>query len=323
MWFSTKYFTEGFFNFLLNKGYFSTLYQIPNDLNLVNTWLSNYYEFKSEGYGEVLHYAAPLEELVLLRIDSLLSNHPSAAKINNNLVRLLLIDYYIENELPGRVEVFYKKLRPEKFIENLKEGFTTQDSYFYLMNRVAAYLASEERIEEAIQIAQVFPHRANRIKTYAMAARGLLATKGAQQEKAYILLDSALCEMNRIRDFEFAFSQISGYGDPRNALALALSSVGGQEMHDLAGKYVEQISMARQINVIERWMEGTAASAQYYLAYASIPEIAVTADRLNYFNIILLQDVVKRPMDKDWRRTLMKRRDDYTWQDIYYEYDVF
>ncbi len=316
-WFVSKYYTDKYFDFLVEKGYFSILYRSPHDLDLINNWLSNYYEWKCAGYGEVLHYAAPLQEPVLLRIDSLLSYHPLAGKLNNNLIKLILIDYFLENGQNGRVEEYYKKLEPERFIENLKERYMVQDAYFYLINRLAGYLASEGRIEETIRLAQTFPHRANRVKTYSMAAHELLTKKAGRPETAYILLDSAINELNRIKDFEFVSK------DPRNALALALSAIGGQEMHALARKYVEQVSLASQDDMIERWMQGTASSGQYYLAYASIPDIAVTSDRLNYFNQILLQEVAKRPMSEDWKTTFMSRLKDYTWQDIYYEYDIF
>ena len=95
-----------------------------------------------------------------------------------------------------------------------------------------------------------------------------------------------------MKDFEFAYDQNNGANDPRKALILALSSVGGHQMHNLAGKYVEQISLSNQDDVVERWIEGAAASGQYYVAYASIPDITSTAERLNYFNRILLRESV-------------------------------
>ncbi len=104
--FSPKYFTDEFFNFLLDNGHFSTLYKSSHDMSLVNTWLLNYYEFKST--GEVLNYNAPLQESTLVRADSLLSNHPEALKLNNNLVRLILIEYYLEKKQYESVKLFIK-----------------------------------------------------------------------------------------------------------------------------------------------------------------------------------------------------------------------
>ena len=318
-----NYFTDKFFNFLLTKDYFTSLYQTSADLKLINTWLLNYYEWKSGGFGEVLNYAAPLEEPVLLRIDSLLSSHPLAAKLNNNLVRLLLIDYYVENKQPDRIEEFYKKLEPDRFIENMKEGVLTRDDFYYLINRLAGHLASEGRTDEATRIARVFPNRINRVNTYSMAAYQLLTDKDEKQEQAFILLDSATCEMNRIKDFEFEFSPNEGYYDPREALVFALSSVGGQDMHNLAARYVEQISMASQADVLRQWIEGAAVSGQYYLAYSSIPELTSTAERIYYFNRILMQESLRRPMDKEWRTAIESRIKVYTWEFIGYEGGVF
>jgi len=319
--YSTKYFTDKYINFLLARGYFASLYSTPDDLNLINTWLSNYYELKST--DEISHYASPIDEFVLLRIDSLLSGNPSAARLNNNLVRLLLIDHYLENEQYSHIEEFYKKLEPEKFTENLKESIMTQNDFYYLINRLTGYLAGQGRIDEVIRIVQLFPNPANRIKTYSISARELLAKKEGQKQNAFVLLDSAICDMNRIKNSEFVSYLVFGSNDPRRALVLALSWVGGQKMHNLAGKYVEQISMTRQDRVIERWIEGAAGSGQYYMAYASISDITSAAERLNYYNRILLQESVRHPMDKDWRAALESKLKVYKWEFLNYEYDIF
>jgi hypothetical protein len=319
--YSTKYFTDKYFDFLLTNGYFSSMYRTPDDLELINSWLSNYYERRAS--SDVFNYTAPIEESVLLRIDSLFSFNPAAARLNNNIVRLLLIDRYIENKQYNSIDKFYKKLQPEKFIENIKENSITQDDYFHLINRLAGYLAGQGRINDIARIAQEFPNPSNRVKTYAIAARELLAGKYGKKQDAFILLDSAICELNRIKDFEFASEWISGSNDPRKAIVLALSWLGGQDMYTLARKYVEEISITRQEDVIERWIEGTAGSGQYYLAYTSIPDITSLSERLNYINRILLQESVKRPMADDWRTMLESRFKLYKWEFLNYEPDLF
>jgi hypothetical protein len=318
---ATKYFTDKYFTFLLKRGYFTSLYRTSNDLNLINNWLSNYFEQKST--NDVLNYSARLQEPVLLQIDSLLSNNPSAYMLNNNIVRLLIINYLIDNQHEGRIDEYYKKLDPEKFPENLKESVTSQNDFYYLINRLAGHLAGEGRIDEVIKIARVFTNPVNRISTYSMAARQLLSENGGQQHNAFVLLDSALCELNRIKDFEFTFDQNAGFNDPRKAIVLALSLVGGKEMHNLARKYVEQISMTRHEDVVTRWIEGTAGSGQYYLAYASIPEISSAAARINYFNRILLQECARLPVNKVWRAALESRLEVYKWEFLGYEANYF
>ena len=319
--YTTKYCTDKYINFLLVRGYFSSLYRTTADLKLINTWLSNYYEQKS--IGDVLAYGAPIEESVLLRVDSLLSANTLASGLNSNLVRLLLIDHCIEYKLDSSIEEFYKKLEPEKLTENLKENPMNQNDYYYLINRLAGFLASKGRNDEVIRLTQVFPNPSNRLKTYSMAARELLAGSGNQKQNAFILLDSAICSLNRIKDFEFISDNIFGPNDPRKSLILALSWVGGQEMHNLAGKYVEQISMTRQDDVVERWIEGAAGSGKYYLAWSSIPDITSASERLNYLNRILLQESVRRPMGKDWKACLESKIKVYKWEFVVYEPDLF
>jgi hypothetical protein len=156
-----------------------------------------------------------------------------------------------------------------------------------------------------------------------MAAKQLLDGKSAQQHNAFVLLDSAISDLNRIKDNEVTFNPNVGFNDPRKALVLALSWIGGQEMHNLAGKFVEQISMARHDDVIARWIEGTAGTGQYYLAYSSIPDISSSTARINYFNRILLQEAVRRPMVKEWKAAISGRLEVYKWEFFNYEADYF
>ena len=116
---------------------------------------------------------------------------------------------------------FIKSFRLEKLMDNLKENIITQNDYYYLINRLAGYLATEGRIDEVSRIAQIFPNPVNRIDTYSIAARELLAGNSNQQYKAFILLDSAICELDRIKDFNVTFDPNSGFNDPRKALVLA------------------------------------------------------------------------------------------------------
>jgi hypothetical protein len=318
--FSPKYFTDKYFSFLLNRRYISSLYKTPDDLKLINQWLSNYIEMRSK--ADAIHYAVPIGENVLCRIDSLLSVNPLATKLNNNLVRLLLIDHYIENEQYSSIEAYYNKLEPEKFAENLKESITIQGDFFYLINRVAGYMASEGRMDEVNRIVQSFPNRSNRIKVYSIAAREILASRNSQKHTAFILLDSAICELNRLKNFEFESDKIFGSNDPRKALVLALSWVGGQEMHRLARQYVEQFSVTHQDEVIEQWTEGAAGSGQYYRAYASIPDVNASITKINYFNRILLQESMNRTMTREWKECLKSKEKVYKWEFLQYEPDT-
>ena len=315
---ATKYFGDQFFNFLLNKKYFSTLYKTSRDLNLINDWIVHYYENRSTAQGELFHYLVPLSEPVLVRIDSLLSDNPQASKLNNNLIRLLLINFYIENEKLDNIEKYYQKLQPEKFKENLKVIQGIPNDFYFLVNRMAGYLATRGRIDEVIRITQSVPGIANHIKTYSLAAKQLMAQKAGHQELAFILLDSALSELNRIKDFEF-----TAY-DPRIALVQALSSVGGEEMYALSRRVVETVSIAKQKQMIEFWIGGTASSGNYFKAYSSIPAMSAPADKINYYTIILWQEAVKHPMDAEWKRSLEKRMENYMWENIsIYEVELF
>jgi len=163
----------------------------------------------------------------------------------------------------------------------------------------------------------------DRIKTYSLAAKNIMEEEGGQKQIAFILLDSAICEQNRVSDFEFNLDQFTGTHDPRKALVHALSWVGGREMYDLAGAYVKQISLNKQMDFVELWIAGIAGSGQYYLAWTSIPEFSSNTERVNYFNRILLQEAARRQLDKEWRKSIEGRLKVYKWEVFEYEPDIF
>jgi energy-coupling factor transporter ATP-binding protein EcfA2 len=312
-----RYLSDAYFNYLHRKGLFSTLYNAPRDFMLINDWLTNYYDYGWAQGGEILHYTAHLSE-TLLRVDSLFSHHPVARNVNGNLVRLLIVDDMLDKSDGDEINEYVIKIEPSKFNENLKQGkIRSQIGFFYLVNRLTAYLAMQGRSDEIVKIVQQFPHRANKIKLYSMAAREMAYTRQGPQEIIYPLLDSAISEMNRIKNFEFTSF------DPRIALVLAIATVGGTQMNDLAKGYVESLSITRQNNILQRWMEGISASGNYYLAYSSIPAITAPPDRLDYINLILLHEAIRRSTDSDWTISLKRRLAEYTWQDINFEADLF
>ena len=232
-----------------------------------------------------------------------------------------LIDHYIETEQYNLIEESYRKLKPENFTDNLKEDPGNRHDYYFLINRLAGFLARQGRIHEVISIAQAFPNPSNRIKTYSMAARELLAGKEGPKQDAFILLDSAICEFKRIKDSDFSSEANTGSDDSRKALVLGLSRVGGKEMHEIAGKFVKQVSITRQDDVIEKWIEGTAGSGQYYLAHASIPDITSVTERVNFINRILLEEAMRRTPDKDWQTAIPYRYKLYKWEFLSYDPD--
>jgi hypothetical protein len=218
----------------------------------------------------------------------------------------------------ARVYEVYNKLD----FETLKDGFRTgsnifQATFAYKLERLSQYLASKGRRDEAIRVVQQQSNRINRIKSYSTTSLQLLRNKGTgPREDAYLYLDSAITEFNRIEDF-FLLSQ-----NPRIALVLTPAMIGGADMTDLSRRFVREINLGEQSGVIQNLIMGTAIRGDYYEAYSSIPEIALI-DRLFYFNIMLTVEGLRQAVDPEWETYFSAFQDYWIFTAIGYEPELF
>ena len=135
--------------------------------------------------------------------------------------------------------------------------------------------------------------------------------KADHQTDAFIYLDSALTEFDRLDDFLFLGS------DPRTALALGLSIVGGADLNALARSYAGQMDIGQQGGAMRALILGTASSGDYYQAYKVIPEIAII-DKLYYYTVILTVEGKNKAQDPEWKIYFDSFWDWYAWENIRY-----
>ena len=93
-------------------------------------------------------------------------------------------------------------------------------------------------------------------------------------------------------------------------------------MNALAKYYVSKISIGQQSGAVQYLILGTTVSGDYYKAYSSIPEIALS-DRLFYFNIILSAHGLKKTQDKEWRMYFSSFQKYWRWNVITYAPEFF
>ena len=316
---SPRYFSDAFFSFTLKSGQFNELYQVENHFKLFEEWLIRYNRFNKPNYfPRPNKNYLPLTVQTLGKIDSILSANPIAATLNSNLTGLLLIDLYMDENQPDKVDELYEKLEFPKLKENFRTGNVQDAEFFsYKMERLAEYFAAQGRKEDAIKIIQHQSNKINILKGYATAPLELFRNKStSHKEDAFVYLDSAMTEFNRIEDF-----MILSW-NPRAAMILTPAFVGGKDMSDLSLSYVRDIAMGQQNGVIQNLIFGTAIRGDYYGALSAIPELAIV-DRLFYFNTILSVEGLEQAKDPEWKKYFRGLQDYWIWERVGYEVDVF
>ena len=315
----SRYFSDRFFLFLINGRFFDRLYRDQQDLALVNFWIFEYDRFNPPWFiSRLAKNYTPLDESTLPKIDSIMTKNALASRLNLNRLRLMLMEKYRKQGMEKEWELIYQKLEPGRFAaENLKEGSVREQEMFsYHVGILTGYLATKGRKQEVLQILKCYPKPSNLIKAYAIAPLELVQGSSGPKEDAFEYLDSAMTEVDRLKDFEFIGD------DPRIAVVLSLSLAGGKDMDDLARKFVSKISISQQNGVLQSWIQGTAMSGNYYQAYSSIPEILLS-ERLHYLNLILSAEAMKKEMNNEWQTFVMAFQKYYTWQFINFEADIF
>jgi energy-coupling factor transporter ATP-binding protein EcfA2 len=325
--FVPKYYSIDYLNYLVKNDLIDELYQNEEDVRLIYTWLKNYMFVNgtSDTQQEEKNYTPLLEEDLAL-VESLFTEFSAKIKLNGmgNLSRLLLIQSYLEQGQYDKFEPLYQKLEIDQFDSNLKEPeYNTQglqypiNSFSNLMNVVVEYLASQGRQAEANRIISEYTSITNRIKAYSDVQRGFQKFPSPAPEVIFSFLDSAVTETKRLADYQFTSS------DPRIVMAYAMSATGGKKLNDLSQTYVKQLSLNAQSDIIQRWIQGIAASGDYYQAYTAIPEISILTDRLYLYSMILVHDAVDRSKDPNWKLFLKKKEEGFYQEDFAYEINIF
>ena len=224
----------------------------------------------------------------------------------------------IETDDIENLDPLIGKLDLGSFKDSYKEaGLRGEEAFSYYVVRLAEYLASKGRKEEAIQLILTHPNRLNTIRAYSTVSVKLLTSgQPGPREDAFVYLDSALTEYGRIQDFFFLNRS------PRIAMVLTPAMIGGKEMIDLAQGLVRQITIGEQDGVIQNLILGTAMRGDYYQAYTFIPELTII-DRLTYFNDILSAEGLIRTDDPEWKTYLHAWQTYWILEVILYEPDLF
>jgi len=314
----SRYYSNAFTQFLLNSGFFNEVYRNSEDLDLFDEWVISYdWESRTNWDYRLLRNVTPLNEPFLRTLDSTLNNNPLTKELNTNRLKMVLIDEYIKNDNETSLDKVYQTLQ----IDRLKENYTwgspiTRQSIMFHVYKLIEYFALKGKKDEAIRLIRTLTNRPNFVRFYSLAPIKLIQSENAKyKEDIFVYLDSATTEFDRINDFLF-------FGlDPRNALVIAPTLIGGKVMNDLANRYVQSINLDAKGALMQNWILAAAMNGNYYHAYSLIPDISLV-DRLFYFNGILSTEGLRRTQDANWRTYFDRYQNYWLWENTGFEADI-
>jgi hypothetical protein len=290
-----------------------------DNYQLLEDWIYNYEGETIINWDQRLmrNYTLPAFNIIL-KIDSVIKNSPADDRLNSNRLRLHIIDHYINEDNLDKVVEHYRQLNLNRIAENFREGrLGNKHSFFYKIYRLAEYFAWKGRREDVIILAQSLTNNANSIRLYSLASLKLLQPQIlGDKEDAFVYLDSAISEFDRIQDFLFTAS------DPRIAMVLTPALIGGKDMTEIAQGLVQDIRLFNQSGMIQNLILGNALRGDYYTAYSSIPDIALT-DRLFFFSHILAIEANSISTDPEWSSYFYAFQNYRIWEVTSVELDIF
>ncbi|MDH5604388.1 MAG: hypothetical protein OEY51_10620, partial [Cyclobacteriaceae bacterium] len=91
-WFTEKYVSFAFMEFMIQNGHLHELYQSASDMEVFNDWLANYHEVypSTEIFGDMSRNRVPIPDELLVTLHKELSVHPDFRNFDTSFLHLIL-----------------------------------------------------------------------------------------------------------------------------------------------------------------------------------------------------------------------------------------
>src|SRR5690606_29531893 len=234
-WFSSPYHSDYFYNWLRETGNASKLYQSGADLMLIHDWLARAFFTRTFPPPGVAENNYKVEANVLKDILAFVDQHPQGKLFDRNLLLLILANQAFGDRNSEEGYSYFKRIDP-KSLEGSSNRYEYIEKIFFLnmMKQLATNLASSGYGQDAINMAEQFVNREERVYAY------LFMTESVYQQDAnpdaFIYLDSAFSYANRID-----FTSLNFGLDSRYNMILLLSRMGGSEINSKAVEILREI----------------------------------------------------------------------------------
>jgi energy-coupling factor transporter ATP-binding protein EcfA2 len=312
-WFSAAYHSDYFYQWLRKTGNASKLFQTGSDLMLIHAWVARgflVWPFPPPG---TIDNNYPLSMGVLRDVLAFVDQHPQGKSFDKNLLLLILANGSFEAGNADAGYAYFSQINLPS-LEGSSNRYEYIEKTFFLnsMKQLCIYLAKEGRMQEAMNLAEHFIKKEERVFVYLFMAEKLYQQNA--DPDAFIYLDSALSYANKVD-----YTSLDQNLDSRFNLILLLSRIGSDPINNKALEILRDIPEGTKFDAIMARVIGVADEGNLYRARMSIPSTLTETQDLNCRTQILVEACKKREAltdDKQW--VAWNRFDAWNWNYIFY-----
>ncbi len=292
-WYSEIYHSDLFFNFIDRNHLFEELYKSPEDLGLIQLWITRAVIINPNYYPTENNY--PLNDGTLTRMLGLAKTHPQGKSLDNHWSWLLLANRaFARKDVVAGLE-YYKQFDKEDFAAS-RDRYEYMEKTFFLnqLKDLCVYLALAGKHKEAIELAEKFEKDHEKAYAYIFMAENLYVQHG--DPIAFDYLDSVF---SKSRDVDFSQLNYNYSKDYRYNWILLLSRIGSRPLNSLSDGIQADILEGNKTNVMVYKETGLAEEGNFYNAWTAIPSTLTETEDLLARTFILWQACIKKETTVD------------------------
>ena len=311
---SNTYHSTLFLNYLQNEDLLPELYTSTKDLNLLNYYISNYYEVYSFFFETTYRNDPQLRSSDLERIKSFITNHVASNDFDFNLINMVLANSYFEVGDKDKALAFYQELNLADYQRTAKQFEYLNESFFLNQVRdLAINLASSGMFVEASEQIESMSRPSHKILGYLFLGGNLY--KQNYNPLAFDYLDSAYSIIKTIKERDLRFRE-----DYRSNQVFILGSIGGSNVSSLSKRIMKGIhELNKPFNMIYL-VGGYAYGGDYYQATQAIHNSSTEFFEMLSYIQILYYDLNTKESDSN--KELWSGMDKYFDQDLNYKFNT-
>ena len=292
--FNNAYTGTLFVDYLIETNKLYDLYQNLNELELFNSWITNYVEVLPP-WDENYRNAAPISYRHMNSILNALKKHSNFTGFNPNTMLLLITNAVYEVGDNEQAYKYYKQLNVEELAVTAgKMEVLNKRAIYNGMLKLSRNLFLDGYSEESLEIIPYFPEDRHKVMAYLELTNAVYETEN--KEKAFILLDSAYNIINGLRTDDFAEQSY------RFELLWTLGKIGGDKMNSVAKQILIDIPDFAKSYANIMYAGGISAEGNFYNAYNTVSTDMTMVDELFCYTMIVAEELMRqKEYDKDWK----------------------
>jgi hypothetical protein len=291
-WFNERVISNVFLKYLLENKLIEQHFSSVNDLEIINDWLANYYEYDPQ--ADITRNLDPISLDFLSQLYEGISVHPKYSSFDNTFLDLLMANKYFDVGQTELAKEHHKNL-------SISQLQVTANRWEYLnltyidneILKLAKYLASEGDHERAKVLLEQMPD--NNYKSIVYCSLAQFMYDGRDQMEAFVYLDSAVSKGTRVDESQIPFQLHYRY-----YLAEVMSGIGGKDLSNIAQDTFRELQPGLKQFALNRYVTGIAYEGNYYNALQAIPEDTPDNQILGLYGTIISEEAERQAVRPGW-----------------------